>query len=116
MKTTLRDQRDIVEAVKASTIVEGIKLLRKWLRDNGYEDTKDCTHALVNRLTGNCHACGTSVQPPVTVQRGKDKNPSVFEGCVNPSLTHEQVEKHLPNPLLNTEKCRTTNENLDKRI
>lgn len=63
MKTSLKQQKDIVEAIKAEpNKVRGIKLLREWLGQNGYEAPQDCTHYAVVRYTGKCMACGVVVE------------------------------------------------------
>jgi hypothetical protein len=59
MKTSLRQQREIVQAIKDEpNYVRGVKMLREWLGNNGYEGSQDCQHYAVIRSTGKCMACG----------------------------------------------------------
>lgn len=59
LKTTLVQQRDIVDVIQKTTRIQGIKLLREWLGDNGYEPAySPCPHTLIYRESGSCAGCG----------------------------------------------------------
>lgn len=64
-KTTLRQQKDLVESIQKVPLVQGIKLLREWLGDYGYEGSGECKHYAIVRTTGKCMNCAAFVQTPM---------------------------------------------------
>lgn len=67
MKTTLRQQKDLVEIIQTSSMIVGVKTLREFLKNNGYEDPGDCKHYAIVRITGKCMNCGTVVAEPIVL-------------------------------------------------
>lgn len=67
MKTTLRQHRELVEEIQSSTLIHGVKLLRDWLKDNGYEGEAECKHYAIIRTTGKCMNCPTIVAEPIII-------------------------------------------------
>lgn len=65
MKTTLRDQRQIIELIQQKTLTEGIKALRQWLQIHGYEEITECEHFTINRISGKCISCGKQYCEPI---------------------------------------------------
>lgn len=62
MKTSLKQQLELINAIeKEPSKPSRILLLRKFLDENGYEDKRDCTHAMIMRISGRCASCGTVV-------------------------------------------------------
>lgn len=76
MKTTLRQQRNLVDEIQCSTQTIGIKLLRIFLKDNGYEGSEECKHYTVVRTTGNCVSCTEHVMEPIII--GSDESIAVL--------------------------------------
>lgn len=67
MKTTLKQQRDLTRAITAETgPAAKIMLLRRFLRDNGYEELHQCKHITLERVTGKCTSCGRLIGKPIT--------------------------------------------------
>lgn len=65
MKTTLRQQKELVEDIQMGTLITGVKKLREWLKDNGYEGSEDCKHYAILRSTGKCMNCAALVTKPI---------------------------------------------------
>lgn len=66
MKTNLAQQLALINALeKEPSKPLRVKMLRDFLHDNGYEETRDCKHYTINRLTGNCASCTARVQQPM---------------------------------------------------
>lgn len=67
MKTTLRQQKELIEDIQMGSLISGVKKLREWLGDNGYEGEKDCKHYAIVRTTGKCMNCPAIVAEPITI-------------------------------------------------
>jgi hypothetical protein len=65
MKTSMVQQKRLIEEIQSSTLVVGIRLLRDWLKDNGYEGSEDCKHYAILRSTGKCMNCAALVTEPI---------------------------------------------------
>lgn len=65
MKTGLVQQKQLVEEIQAVNLITGVKKLREFLKDNGYEDAGDCKHYAVIRTTGKCMNCPTIITEPI---------------------------------------------------
>lgn len=66
MKTTLKQQLELINAINAEPVKpRQIKLLRGFLNDHGYEKVEDCKHHTIVRITGKCTTCGVPVADPM---------------------------------------------------
>lgn len=66
MKTNLKQQLELTNALVAEpSKPTRVRMLREWLKDNGYETIAECKHYSVNRMTGNCTNCSTHVMQPI---------------------------------------------------
>ena len=65
MKTSLADHKRIVEEIQSVNLISGIKKLRDWLNDNGYEGEAGCKHYGILRTTGQCMSCKKQVAEPI---------------------------------------------------
>lgn len=68
MKTTLANHRHIVEEIQSLTLLQGIKRLRDWLKENGYEGEENCPHLSILRTSGTCVACRVQVTEPIIIE------------------------------------------------
>jgi hypothetical protein len=75
VKTTLKQQLDLVNAMNAEVTKPGqVRLLRAFLNDHGYEKVEDCKHHTIVRVTGKCTTCGVPVVEPMPT----DSDESLF--------------------------------------
>lgn len=67
MKTSLTQHRDLVKEIQKVNLIQGIKLLRDFLKDNGYEGDGPCKHYAILRTTGRCMNCKAEVTEPIVI-------------------------------------------------
>lgn len=67
MKTQLAQQTSLVRQIQESSLPQGVRLLRDWLKDNGYEGEQDCKHYAIIRSTGKCMNCPAIVAEPMVL-------------------------------------------------
>lgn len=67
MKTSLRQQKELIEDIQMGSLIQGVKKLRDWLNDNGYEGSEECKHYAILRTSGKCMNCGEAVADPIII-------------------------------------------------